>query len=106
MFWKKQKTPAEQVKADADAIVQSLGPKWRTFCEMVPFEDDVRLWQRTEAFASPAIAGMMQHYPSTKHAPPGALWMMIFTAVMESGTNSLADVNEAAAQLETKYAGG
>lgn len=49
---------------------------------------------------------MMQHYPSTKQAPPGALWMMIFTAVMESGTPSQAEVNEAVAQLEAKYAGG
>lgn len=54
MFWKKKKSPAEEVKSDTDAIVRSLGPKWRTFRETMPFKDEVPLWQRIEAFASPA----------------------------------------------------
>lgn len=106
MFWKKRKSPAELVKADTRTIIRSLGPKWRMFCETLPFKEDVPLWQRIEAFAQPAIAGMMQHYPSSKHAPPGMLWMMIFTAILESKTHPADEVNAAIAQLEAKYARG
>lgn len=106
MFWKKRKTPAEQVKGDTDAIVASLGPKWRMFCQAVPFKPEVPLADRIEAFAAPAIAGMLQHYPTTKSAPPGLLWMMVFTAILESKTHPAAEVNAAIAQLEAKYARG
>lgn len=106
MFWKKKKSPADQVKADMDAIVTSLGPKWKMFCQTLPFKADVPLADRIEMFATPAIAGMMQHYPSTKSAPPGMLWMMIFTAILESKTHPAAEVNAAIAQLEAKYARG
>jgi hypothetical protein len=65
---------------------------------------EVPLADRIEAFASPAMAGMLQNYPSTKAAPPGALWMMIFAAVLESKTHPLEESHEATAQLEAKFA--
>jgi hypothetical protein len=106
LFWKKRKSPEHQVKADMSAIVASLGPKWKLFCQQMPFKAEVPLWQQIEAFATPAIAGMMQHYPSTKAAPPGLLWMMVFTAILDSNTHPAAEVNAAIATLEAKYAGG
>lgn len=106
MFWKKKKTLTDQVKAHSDAIVASLNPKWKVFCQTMPFKVEVPLADRIEAFASPAIAGMLQHYSWTKAAPPGMLWMMVFTAILESKTHPVADVNAAIAQLEAKYARG
>jgi hypothetical protein len=102
----KGKSIAVQVKADTDAIVASLGPKWKMFCEKMPFKAEVPLADRIEAFAAPAFAGMLQHYPSTKSAPAGMLWMMVFTAILESKTHPVDEVNAAIAQLEAKYARG
>jgi hypothetical protein len=104
VFWKKKKTPDEQVKADVNAIVASLEPKWKYFCEAVPFRADVPLHDRIDAFAAPAIAGILQNYPSTKHAPPQMLWLMIFTAIQESRTHPMTEVNAAVAELQKKYA--
>ncbi len=106
MFWKKRKSPTEQVKADTDAIVRSLGPKWRMFCETLIFKEDVPLWQRIELFANPALEFMFQNYPSMKHAPPKLLWMMIFTAILESKTHPTEEVNTAICQVLAKYARG
>ena len=105
MFWKKRKAPTDQVMDDAAKIIEALKPKWEMFCQTIPFRADVPLANRIEAFASPAMAGMMQQYPSTKSAPPSVLWLMVFTAVLESKTHPTADVNAAIAQLEMKYAG-
>lgn len=106
MFRKKRKSTEDQVKADMAAMVASLGTKWRMFCEQMPFATEVPLWQRIEAFAAPAIAGMMLNYPSTKAAPPEFLWMMVLTAILESKTHPATDVNAAIAQLEAKFAKG
>jgi len=103
MFWKK-KPMATQMASDSAAIVDALRPKWKMFCETMPFPDDMPLADRIEAFSAPAMAGMFKHYPSTKVAPPGVLWMMIFTAVLESKTHVVADVNAAIAQLEARHA--
>ena len=105
MFWKQRKTPEEQVKADTAAIIASLGPRWRYFYETLPFKDNVPLSDRIEAFATPAISSILQNYPSTKHAPNSLLWLMIFTAVRESETHSMAELNVALAELQKKYAG-
>lgn len=93
---------AEQVKFDSNAIAASLGPKWKMFCEL-PFRTDVPLANRIEAFAAPAIAAMLENYPSTKSAPPGLPWLMIFTAVLTSKTHPVAQVNAAIDMLEAKY---
>ncbi len=69
----------------------------------MPFKEEVPLCQRIEAFATPAIAGMMQNFPSTKDVPVGLLRRAVFTAILESGTHHPDDVSSAIAQLEVKY---
>ena len=98
------KSPAEQVKVDAQLIIDALARKWKLYCEKLPYTADDPLALRINDFATVAIPAMHVHVPSTKAAPPGALWMMIFTAIQESKTHPQKELNKAIAELEAKYA--
>ncbi|MBX9682152.1 MAG: hypothetical protein K2X41_00020 [Hyphomicrobium sp.] len=106
MFWKRRKTPDEQVKDDTDAILDVLGSTWVKFHDQLPVAPNATLAERIDSFSVVAFRGMFENYPSTKSAPIGALWMLIFNAVMQSKTHSVAELNAAVATLEAKYAGG
>jgi len=83
-----------------------LGPTWLKFHEQLPVAPNAPLAERIDAFSVVAFRGMFENYPSSKSAPIGALWMMIFTAILESKTHPAAEVDTAVATLEAKYAGG
>ena len=103
MFWKRRKSPEEQVRADADAILKVLGSTWLRFHDHLPVAANATLAERTFCRRLP---GHVENYPSTKAAPVAALWMLVFTAIIESRTYPVAEVNDAIATLEAKYAGG
>ena len=104
MFWKKREKKSVTMEAEVDEIIRSLGSKWSMFLEAVAFKDEVPLSEQIELFASPAIAGILSAYPPAKEASNQTLWMMVFTAILESDTHPKDEVNRAIAELERKYA--
>lgn len=93
----------DQVKSDTDAILKVLGSTWLKFHRQLPVAPNAPLAERIDVFSVVAFRGMFENYPSTKSAPIGTLWMMIFTAILESKTHPAAEVNAAIAKLEAKY---
>lgn len=106
MFWKKKKPPDEQVRKDMEEVSASLVPKWKLFCEKLIFKENVHLADQIEAFATPAMAYILENYPTTKTAPPVVLWMLIFRAVQESNTHTIDELNDAVSLLEAKFGNG
>ncbi len=106
IFERRSETPpsGDELKAKMDIATDALRGKWTDFHQQLKFKGDVHLSEIIEIFIVPAREYVISTYPEFSAAPNQMLWMMVFSAVMESGTHSKEVVNEAVAQLEAKYA--
>lgn len=99
----KKELSTDELKAQMDKAVQALPGKWIEFHRQLKFKTDVQLSEIIEIFLTPAREYIVTQYPAFASAPNEVIWMIVFTAVMEAGTHTKEDVNEAVAILEAKY---
>ena len=107
LFRKRKPTThsSDELKANMDIVTEELRTKWFDFYTRLNFKSDVPLSEIIETFIVPAREYIISTYPYFSTAPNKVVWMMVFTAVMESGTHSTEIINDAVAELEAKYAG-
>ena len=111
---RKREAPVQPAVSEEDVstaikeqILQCSGKlreKWVSFCERVPFRGDVPLSERIEAFAVPAAKFVDNEYPVLMAGDERLFWLMLFTAVLESGTHPKDEVNAATEELTAKLA--
>jgi hypothetical protein len=103
MFWNKQKSReqeiAEQLKIEAFEIVAALTPHWVRYQTLVPFAPNVLLPTRVVGFLMQAHNYVSKNHPLMKTAPPAMIEEMAWLAVIESGTHTVPQVNEARAKF-------
>ena len=106
LFKHRKSTPpsSDELKRNMDLATDVLRGKWTAFHQQLKFKSDVPLSEIIEIFIVPAREYVVKTYNEFATAPNQIVWMMVFNAVMESGTHSKEVVNEAVAQLEAKYA--
>ena len=86
------------LKPQALACVKELESKWSAMNEELPLKQDVSLDERMFNFAIPAIEYVQSTYPLLLSDPEESgmlLVMMIGKAVINSGSHSEGEVNEA-----------
>lgn len=88
-----------------NAAIDSLRNKWINFNQELPFKEDVSLAKIMECFVTPAREYVVSAYPEFSDAPNQLIWIMVFSAVLESKTHSKEIVNAAVSEIEEKYAG-
>jgi hypothetical protein len=106
LFKRRKPTPPSSDELESHMVIATgaLLTKWTDFHQQLKFKSDVPLSEIIEIFIVPAREYVTSTYPEFSSAPNQVVWMMVFSAVMESGTHSKEAVNEAVAELEVKYA--
>lgn len=106
-LFKRRKPPptsSDELEKKMDLATDALRAKWMAFHQQLKFKSDVPLSEIIEIFIVPAKEYVVTTYPEFSTAPNQMMWMLVFSAVLESGTHPKEVVNEAVAQLEAKYA--
>ena len=95
---------ADELTSQTAECVEKIKAKWVYFNKTVKSKEGVPLWVMIELFAKPVQEFVEKYYPLLLTGPIFHFWMMIFTAILESGTHPRETVNQAIAELEKKYA--
>lgn len=94
---------AQEMKASMIECTASIKQRWLTYNETLKFKSDVPLESVIEAFSLPVKGFVEMHYPLLLAGGGQIFWMMIFTAILDSGTHSKDSVNQAIEILAEKY---
>jgi hypothetical protein len=105
-FFKKRQLAkaAREIDEQFKGAALGIGARWTEFVASVHFKSDVSLSQKIDSFAGPMHEWVAAKYPLVTVGPPGAYWLLVFTAILESHTHSRDEVNAAVAELKSKYA--
>lgn len=95
---------AEQMKASLLECTELIRVKWISFNDTLKFKEGVPLSDVIEMFAAPVSQFVENNYPLLLAGGGKMFWMMLFTAILESGTHPKDEVNAAIAVLERKFA--
>lgn len=95
---------ADQMKASLVECTEQIRVKWIGFNDTLKFKDGVPLAGVIEMFAIPVSQFVENNYPLLLAGGGKMFWMMLFTAILESGTHPKNEVNAAIAVLEKKFA--
>jgi hypothetical protein len=101
-FRKKSAPLTPEIQKIYDQCVTVCTRTWRELNPKTTTEE--QLAHEIEGFGSSATAFIYTKFPIMKQAPPNLLWLIVFTAVLESNTHPAADVNKAIDMLRAKYA--
>ena len=93
----------DELRAIRDAAQREVEEKWLYFCKTLHFNTDVPLANRIQAFASPVREFISNKYPTLLQGPGQLFWLIIFNAVLASGTHSAEEVNAAVAELRKQF---
>ncbi len=106
MDWFRKRQDGADIEAEGKAIFDLCVEAFkRTWIGLNPkTETPEALAAQIEEFSQSAFRFMFTRFPITKEAPPYFLWLTVFTAVLESKTNSTDRVNKAIDLLRAKYA--
>ena len=106
-LFKKRKPPTPP-PIDPDVrmedAINSIKNKWIALNDKLVFKEGLPLSEIIEVFITPVREYIFSAYPEYYDAPNDLIWIMVFNAVMDSGTHPKSEVNEAVAELEGKYA--
>lgn len=91
----KRKSKADAVIEIMDDVIAIAAQKWLTFCEQLPFKEDVPLVDRISAFGFPLMQGAREKVPALREAPDGVLLLIVAMGVDRSGTHTKALIEEA-----------
>jgi hypothetical protein len=106
-FLRKRKQPptAEALGAQTSAAIEDIKAKWINFHKTVHLKDGVPLAVKMDAFIEPIHIFFEKKYPVLAAGQASIFFMATFTAILESNTYPVAEVNAAIHTLETKYSG-
>jgi hypothetical protein len=100
------KKPAAEVEKEAKAIfdlcVEAFRRTWVDLAHHSATPEE--LAAEIEEFSQTAFRFMFTRFPLTKQAPPKFVWLTVFTAVLESKTYPVEQVNRAIDLLRAKHA--
>lgn len=105
-IFKKRKTAQpspDEVATQSNAATEALKNKWIDFNQQLNFKEEVPLAEIMEVFITPAKEYVLSTYPLFSNASNQEIWMMVFIAVVDSGTHPAGVVNKATDDLEKKY---
>jgi hypothetical protein len=108
-FRKRSRPEAEivtELTRQTAECTDAIRAKWTHFNQTLKSKDSVPLYEVIEAFADPVSVFVQENYPLLMSSQRSGthFWMMILTAVLESGTHPKESVNAAADELRKKYA--
>lgn len=89
----------EQMSASACVEVKE---KWIYFHSSLHFKDSVALSEKINSFAQPVQEFFHSKYPALLIGSTEMFWLILFTAILESGTHHKDEVNAAIAELQQK----
>lgn len=89
------------LKLEASACAVELERKWVEFRALARALDLVKA---IDAFAKPAQIYVEQHRPMILSQGGTLFWVVLFTAIQQSGTERQEDLNAAIAELEKVHA--
>ena len=101
--WKAAQPSSAEVVTQSNAATEALKDKWFDFNQQLKFKEEGSLAEIMEVFIIPAKEYVLSTYPLFSNASNQEIWMMVFTAVIDSGTHPYEVVNKAAYDLEKKY---
>lgn len=106
MPWFRKKPTTADVEKQGKAIFEvCLEAFKRTWMDLNPqTSTPEELAAQIEEFSQTAFRFMFTKFPITKDAPPSFIWNTVFTAVLETKTHSVEEVNKAIDLLRAKYA--
>jgi hypothetical protein len=106
MAWFRKKPTAADIEAQGNAIFEVCVEAFkRTWTDLNPQTSTPEaLAAQIEEFAQTAFRFMFTRFPITKDAPPSFVWNTVFTAVLESKTHSVEEVNKAIDLLRPRHA--
>jgi len=88
-FRKKHSNPdARELERLSASALNDVKEKWKQFVGMMHFKEEVPLSQQIDLFAQPAHEFFQNTYPSLLAHSTEIFWLTLFTAILESGTNS------------------
>jgi len=97
-FLKRKKSKAPdlgETEVEMGELIEVLRAKWLDYYSLVRFKDDVSLTEVIEIFAVPAREFIFSRHPKYAAAPSEVVWLMILTAILESGSHPSEEVNRA-----------
>jgi hypothetical protein len=98
-----RKSGADELSAMATAAMTDVKAKWIQFNSTIHLKAGIPLAVKMESFAEPTAAFIGKKYPVLMSGPAEMFWLMIFTAVLETGTHAKDEVNAAIGELKRKF---
>jgi hypothetical protein len=92
----------ERIRRTQDECIAICRDVWRTG-NPPPRSDPAALAEDIDRFAVGAFHYLHTNHPSTKHAQPFDLWLIVFASILEAKTHPTPLVNEAIELLRSKY---
>lgn len=90
----------ETLQKDISNALPALTQRWRYFVESLPFRDDVPLHTRISAFLPLALKYIQRHHAAVAATPSRhVVPLLILTAIAESKTHLVEDVDRAGALI-------
>ncbi len=104
--WFEKKETNFHIKEQMEDCVEQLKYKWTEYIKILPFNDEISLAYKIELFTNPAQIFVENTFPvllSDVEQQGNSFWVMIFSAIQQSKTHSIDELNEAMAELEKKF---
>lgn len=95
---------ADDLQRITSTATDEIKEKWLKFDETLPFKEGVPLSKKIDLFVQPVQEFISNKYPIVLTGPPDIFWLIIFNAILESGTHPKDEVNLAINELSKKYA--
>jgi hypothetical protein len=88
-----------ELKAISAAAIEDIKAKWIQFDTVIKMKAGVPLSAKIDSFVEPITSFVDTKYPTVMQGPAEALWLILFTAILESGTHPKDEVNRAIGEL-------
>ena len=105
-FFKKRlsASPTNDLEKSVSLALEDVKQKWLQFHEAVHLKEDVTLATKIDIFSQPIQQFIQNNYPVISKGPTEVFWLIVLTAILESGTHPTEEVNSAITALQAKYA--
>jgi hypothetical protein len=106
--WFRRKEPdadvlAAQLSKQSEMCINQIKGRWLYYNKTFVFKPEVRFSEIIETFSIPMREFVHQSYPMLLVSGEGIFWMMLFSAIQQSGTHDMETLNNAVAEIEKKY---
>ena len=92
---------SEDIRQDASECIEALKGHWLRFYNGLERKDDLPLSTQVEAFAGPAADFVGRNYPRLLSGGSNIFWLLVATAILQSGTHSREDINSTLDEIKT-----